>query len=112
MRMWKVDPKLLCRQHLLGEHLEMHMFMGCIRNGTSIRGYIDKGLVEVDKILSRHDQLVNEMISRGYCHRSHLGGEELLWYEGNVCVEKNLEDLSNRCEECKERQNENNLYLG
>lgn len=104
MRMWNINPKLLCRKHLLGEHVEMHMFMGCIKNGTNIKGYINKGLVEVDKILSRHNQLANEMEFRGYRHKSELTGEEFLWHEGNVCVEKNLQDLSNRCEECKERQ--------
>jgi hypothetical protein len=106
MRMWKVDPKLLCRQHLLGEHLEMHMFMGCIKNGTSLKGYIEKGLVEVDKILDRHNQLVDEMVDRGYYHKSNLDGQELLWFEGSVCIEKNLQDLSKRCEACRGRQNE------
>ena len=26
MRMWLVDPKFMCNQHLLGEHVEMHSF--------------------------------------------------------------------------------------
>jgi len=103
MRMWLVDPKLLCRQHLLGEHLEMHMFMGCIKNGTSLKGYIKNGLVEVDKILHRHNELADEMKLRGYCHKSNLDGEELLWCEGNVYVEKNIEDLKSRCKECQKR---------
>ena len=103
MRMWNVDPKFLCREHLLGEHLEMHMFMGCIKKGTSLRGYIEKGLVEVDKILVRHNQLVDEMVARGYCHKSYLDGKELLWCEGSVCTEKNLQDLLERCEECRGR---------
>lgn len=103
MRMWNINPKLLCKQHLLGEHLEMHMFMGCIRSGMSIKGYVDKGLVEVDKILERHNQLVNEMEHRGYCHKSDLNGKELLWHEGNICVEKSLQDLFERCEECRKR---------
>ena len=33
MRMWLVNPALLCRQHLLGEHVEMHMFAGHILEG-------------------------------------------------------------------------------
>lgn len=32
MRMWMVDPKIMCRKHLLGEHLELHMLAGCINN--------------------------------------------------------------------------------
>ena len=26
MRMWMLNPKFLCRQHLLGEHSEIHKF--------------------------------------------------------------------------------------
>jgi len=72
MRMWNVNHKFLCRQHLLGEHVEMHMFVGCIKMHTNIQGYIDKGLVEVFYIKTRHDNLVKEMLSRGYKHKSPL----------------------------------------
>ena len=30
MRMWGVDPKQMCRQHLLGEHVELHMQAGAV----------------------------------------------------------------------------------
>ena len=36
MRMWNVDPKLMCNKHLLGEHVEMHMFFGTIQKGISM----------------------------------------------------------------------------
>lgn len=36
MRMWMVPPELMCRQHLLGEHVELHMFVGAINKGTSV----------------------------------------------------------------------------
>lgn len=42
MRMWKVNPKNMCRQHLLGEHVECHMFVGAILKGISLSGYIKK----------------------------------------------------------------------
>ena len=44
MRMWLVDPKKLCREHLLGEHLEMHMFAYSINNDKNIEGFLEKGL--------------------------------------------------------------------
>jgi hypothetical protein len=28
--MWMVDPRLVCSKHLLGEHVELHMFVGCL----------------------------------------------------------------------------------
>ena len=35
MRMWNVDVTKMCNKHLLGEHVEMHMFVGIIIKGTS-----------------------------------------------------------------------------
>jgi hypothetical protein len=103
MRQWMVDPKCLCRQHLLGEHNESHSFLGCIKKGTSLKGYISKGLVEVDKIQKRHDELAEEMIRRGYNHKSPLDCCNLLWEEGCVDSEQNIEELKRRCPECRER---------
>lgn len=31
-RMWCVNPHSLCREHLLGEHNELHKLVGGIRN--------------------------------------------------------------------------------
>lgn len=66
MRMWMVNPKLLCGKHLRGEHVEMHMFEGCIRLGKSIKGYLEKGFVDPKRIKSRHNELAQEMLNRGY----------------------------------------------
>jgi len=68
MRMWKVNPKSLCRKHLLGEHVECHMFLGSLAKNISLKGYIEKGLVEVHNIIKRHDELAIELGSRGYQH--------------------------------------------
>jgi len=105
--MWNIDPKILCNKHLLGEHVEMHMFVGCINKGTSLRGYIDKNLVEVHNIHSRHEDLVNEMTSRNMSHKSILPDFKS-WKEGNVLSENNLQDLTNRCQHCRERYNKYN----
>lgn len=102
MRMWKVDPKVLCRKHLLGEHVEMHMFVGAILKGTSLRGYIDKGLVETDKIKQRHDDLAKEMIRRGYKHCSPIEQVDCK-AEGQINTAKAAEELLNRCPECAKR---------
>ena len=56
-----VDPKILCRRHLLGEHVELHMFVGSINKKISLDGYAKNSLVEVHNIKSRHSQLVKEM---------------------------------------------------
>jgi hypothetical protein len=114
MRMWQIPPKLLCRKHLIGEHVEMHMFIGTIKKGKSIKGYLDKGLVDVPDIIYRHNNLAEEMISRGYNHKSEMGKEASDVIDAyikkhypyklySVNVYNNLEDLSRRCEACKER---------
>lgn len=103
MRMWLVNPALLCDKHLLGEHVEMHMFAGTILKGTSIRGYVEGGLVETDKIGARHDALADEMQARGMHHRSPLA-QPLVARQGQVCVEHNLGALWARCPACRDRQ--------
>ena len=101
MRMWDVDPKLLCRKHLLGEHVEMHMFAGTIKKGISIQGYIDNGLVNPFWITLRHEQLAEEMTKRGYNHQSDLDFSSYKLKLIPVDVEKNKGELRNRCVECK-----------
>lgn len=102
MRMWNVSPSLLCRKHLLGEHVETHMFVGTILKGNSLQGYIKKELVEVHNIKSRHEELSNEMKTRGYEHNSPLP-EFNSWIEGNINITTSINELKHRCPECKKR---------
>lgn len=106
MRMWLVDPQLMCDRHLLGEHVEMHMFVGTIRKGVSIQGYLDGGLVEVDRIVKRHDQLVLEMQRRSMRHSSPLAmtPDEVNRFSpdfGLVDPAANLAALISRCSQCR-----------
>jgi len=110
--MWNVDPKLLCRKHLLGEHLEMHMFINAIREKKSIAGYLANGLVEPERIVKRHNELAREMQNRGYHHRSDVSEEDARIVEeysagnehsGHVNVERSIRDLLARCNECAQR---------
>ena len=104
MRMWPVSPKVLCRKHLLGEHVEMHMFVGTIEKGKSIRGYIGKGLVDPKRITARHNQLAKEMVRRGYNHNSPLEFDSTYLPEYKLFWKEGREDLFGRCQECKNRQ--------
>jgi hypothetical protein len=104
MRQWLVDPQLLCRKHLLGEHVEHHMFAGSIHKGKSVKGFLRDGLLEPKTLQTRHSQLVGEMISRGYNHKSPLLKVDVSHLpDGKIDINKNIEDLRNRCEECAER---------
>lgn len=100
MRMWMVNPRLMCRRHLLGEHVELHMLAASLRRGISLSGYIEKRLVELHNIGVRHARLVKELERRGYRHRSPLTG---LYSrrEGRVDRRGNLRELAARCAQCR-----------
>lgn len=104
MRMWNVPPELMCRQHLLGEHLELHMFANAIEAKKRIEGFFN-GLVDTSLIKKRHDQVVAEMLRRGYRHESPLDYKDEL-RRGRVDAKANLAELKKRCKACKERQND------
>ena len=110
MRQWLVDPTLLCQKHLLGEHLESHMIIGTMRKGWSIEGYITGGYIDPRRIISRHDELVNEMLRRGMNHKSPMKPEDaklIAKYarrRGKVSIATNLTELARRCPECRARQ--------
>lgn len=105
MRQWHVDPSLLCDQHLLGEHVEHHMFAGCLLKGKTLTGYIDGGLVEIQTLIARHDELVAEMQRRGFNHKSPMPGiDKLLFAAGYVDVDANIKELAKRCKHCRARQ--------
>lgn len=70
--MWDIDPSRMCRQHLLGEHVELHMIVGSLNKGRSLEGYYATGLVDTDLIVSRHEALVTEMTARSMRHKSPL----------------------------------------
>lgn len=115
MRMWMINPKYLCRQHLLGEHNEIHKLIGTIKKGRSVTGYLSKGLLELHNIKARHDSLVEEMKKRGYNHLTpvfsvpHPENRPM----GKVDLIVSAQDLMARCEHCRERmESDDNLMLG
>lgn len=106
MRMWNVDPKVLCDKHLLGEHVEMHMFIGTIKKGISMKGYVEGGLVEMTNIVKRHDALALEMLTRGMRHKSPIEEIHYPFGQGAVNIEANLVELARRCPACAAKQKE------
>jgi hypothetical protein len=103
MRMWMVNPRLMCRKHLLGEHVELHMFVAAIRRGLSLQGYLDKKLFEPHNVVRRHDDLVGELERRGYRHRSPLP-EFVPVRAGRINRRENLAELARRCAQCRNIQ--------
>lgn len=100
MRMWNVEVSDMCDKHLLGEHVEMHMFLGSFKKGRSLLGYLEKGFLELHNIKKRHDEIVEEMKLRLMNHNSDLE-DYILWEGGYINIEQNIKELSKRCEKCK-----------
>jgi len=90
----------MCRKHLLGEHVEIHMTVATLRLGRSVDGFLEKGLLELRSLKSRHDELVAEMRRRGHHHRSPLGRVPRRT-EGKVNRRANLIELARRCPDCR-----------
>ncbi len=75
MRVWDIAPEKLCRNHLLGEHREVHAVWsvltkdkkGYCRHPETLRW---KG--KLAALYSRHGLLVKELLRRGYRHNSRL----------------------------------------
>ena len=100
--MWGVNPECLCRKHLLGEHLEAHMFRGTIVAGKRTNGYLKNKLVVLGKIKERHDILVKEMLRRGMNHKSPL--EKFNEGVGGIIdIKENEKELIKRCKDCRKR---------
>lgn len=78
MRIWDVDPALLCRSHLLGEHRELHAVWNVItldRRGYARHPEVLRWHGRLAALRARHEALVAEMARRGYRHASPLEGE-------------------------------------
>jgi len=111
MRMWLVNPEKMCQKHLCGEHLEMHMFLGCLKKNKKIDGYLKNNLLEPFKLISRHDELAVEMKRRGYNHNTPVGLNERIAIAlleekkryTTINKKSALNDLLSRCPECSKR---------
>lgn len=106
MRMWGIDPSLLCKNHLLGEHGEIHKHRHNFVNQHKITKRISPIVqIEPENMQKRHDELVTEMLKRGYNHQSpyeqpdisYLTNEERF---AKIDINISYNDLIVRCSEC------------
>jgi hypothetical protein len=105
MRMWMVDPDTMCRKHLLGEHVEIHMLSGSLARSRSIEGFLAKHLLEPSSMVQRHEALAAEMEHRGYAHSSPLRsvGNLERFVQFRVDRAESTRELAARCPACASR---------
>jgi len=110
MRMWMLPPEQMCKKHLLGEHAETHMFLGCLLKAKRLGGFFEKKLLEPKSLFARHNELATEMTKRGYNHKSLMNPDEVEQAlsavpagqrSSRVDPKQSQQDLSARCEDCR-----------
>jgi hypothetical protein len=107
MRIWDLEPAVLCNRHLLGEHRELHAIWAILTTGKS--GYANhpetrRWRGRLAALYARHDAQVAEMSRRGLRHKSPLDPRLAT---GDVCqtefidsVEAQRKRLASRDCEC------------
>ena len=78
MRIWDISPKKLCRNHLLGEHRELHAIWSILtknKKGYSRHPETLRWRNKLAALYLRHQELVKEMSNRGYDHNSNLNSK-------------------------------------
>jgi hypothetical protein len=78
MRIWDIPPYKLCRNHLLGEHRELHAIWSILINDKKGYSHHPETLRWKEKLKAlyiRHNKITEEMIKRGYQHKSPLNSD-------------------------------------
>lgn len=105
-RMWMINPRMLCRKHLLEEHGDIHKHRHNFVKKHNMSGR--KGQIFPLLMKERHDLLAEEMLRRGYEHESPYEQPDVSYLPGDVLtcipdIDWNIKDLSSRCDECAGR---------
>lgn len=105
MRMWMINPKMMCIKHIVGEHGEIHKHKHNFIKKHNISGRIYP-IVQISPYLmkKRHDELTKYLKNHKSPYElpnlSHLSNE--IKY-AEVDIEYNIKDLMNRCPECRKK---------
>ena len=100
-----VDPALLCKKHLLGEHGELHKFHHNFVKQHKMTKRCLLRQIEPMSMKERHDALATEMLRRGYTHASPYEQPDISYLSlseqlTTVDIARSVEDLKNRCAVC------------
>lgn len=110
MRIWDIDPELLCDRHLLGEHDEAHALWSIIVNG--LKGWSNhpetkRWRGKLRALYLRHEKTSTEMEKRGFSHKSPLDERyatgQGLQDELLAPIEEQKRILSEKDQECARR---------
>ncbi len=108
-----IAPSLMCSQHIVGEHRELHALKGslertkpeyknCEKHRKNLTTLAKDGLVELKSLKKRHEELVKHLKN----HKSPIGKIPTLEHlpekvaKAEVNKEKAIQDLIDRPEAC------------
>ena len=106
MRIWDIAPRKLCRNHLLGEHRELHAIWSVLtknKKGYSRHPETLRWKGKLKALYLRHSYLVKEMEKIGYNHRSPLNKDLAVGDSIQNCYLDSVDDQINilRNKNCK-----------
>lgn len=76
MRMWMIKPRLLCNQHLVGEHGELHKHLSSLKEGYDLTKRFIGGQISPTDYVKRHDNLAKEIQKRADARGDLNGGHK------------------------------------
>jgi len=104
MRTWMVNPKLMCKKHIVGEHGEIHKHRHNFEKGHSITGRIYPVVqIEPKAMKARHDELAKYLNHKSPYEQpdiSYLPDDE---QNAKVDIEVSLKELCRRCPDCRKK---------
>jgi len=103
-----IDTVIPCKDHLLGEHFELHKHRHNFIKKHSMNGRLHPmPQIEPSSMESRHNELVEEMLRRGYNHNSPYEQPDISYLgdDANIKIDKKvaLSLLINKCDKCRKR---------
>ena len=108
MRIWDLPVEKLCKNHLLGEHRELHAIWNIIsqdKKGHSKHPETKRWKGKLKALYIRHEELVTEMKKRGYNHNSSLEASLAVGKEYQSeyvdSIDSQIQILKNKMCECK-----------
>lgn len=101
MRMWMINPEMMCKKHIVGEHGEIHKHKHNFEKQHSIKGRI--GQIEPKIMKKRHDELAKFLKNHNSPYEipdlSYLSEEER---NSQVDKKESIKELKRRCPDCRE----------
>lgn len=81
MRVWDIPPDNLCRQHLLGQHREIHAIWNVItknKRGYSKHPEVLRWKNHLMSLYFEHELTALSMLERGYNHNSPINLDDCI----------------------------------